>query len=124
MKSVGPESEARISSINEATAQYTKEGIARNVRNNWGLYVASEKLSLAWQNRLGMNDYLGIDALTADKRLIEKFGEDYSLYKKQVPALNPVFGLVKLISRKAKQTEAVNLNDYLPHFLFKVANLT
>ncbi|NHK32744.1 MAG: isoprenylcysteine carboxylmethyltransferase family protein [Asgard group archaeon] len=44
-----------------------------------------------------------IDTLTADKKLIEKFGEEYSQYKKQVPALTPMFGLVKLIIRKAKQ---------------------
>jgi protein-S-isoprenylcysteine O-methyltransferase Ste14 len=51
-----------------------------------------------------------IDTLTADKRLIEKFGEDYSLYKKQVPALNPLIGLVMLIIRKTKQKREVNID--------------
>ncbi len=71
MKSVGPESETRISSINETMAQYAKEIIARNAKKPWGLYVAGEKLALAWQNRSGMNNYRGIDALSAGRSLAQ-----------------------------------------------------
>ncbi|MEK6887476.1 MAG: hypothetical protein AABX14_00865 [Candidatus Aenigmatarchaeota archaeon] len=71
MKAVGAESECRIRSINKATAQYAKELIARNVRHEWGLYVAAEKISVAWQDKLGMNDYLGIEALSVGRKLAQ-----------------------------------------------------
>ena len=71
MKAVGAEGERRIQSINEAAAQYAKENITRNIRHAWGLYVAAEKIAVAWQNRMGMNDYLGIDALLAGRKLAQ-----------------------------------------------------
>ena len=71
MVAVGSEGESRIGSINEVMAQYVKEKITRTVRNQWGLYIASEKIALAWQNRLGMNDYLGIEALARDRKLAQ-----------------------------------------------------
>jgi protein-S-isoprenylcysteine O-methyltransferase Ste14 len=37
-----------------------------------------------------------------DKKLIEKFGEDYERYKKKVPRLNPILGLIKYFSRRTK----------------------
>lgn len=40
------------------------------------------------------------DVPSADKRLVEKFGEPYLLYKEQVPAINFVTGLFRLIKRK------------------------
>jgi protein-S-isoprenylcysteine O-methyltransferase Ste14 len=39
------------------------------------------------------------DVPSADKRLLEKFGEPYMLYKEQVPALNFVIGMFRLIQR-------------------------
>jgi hypothetical protein len=69
MKAVGNDNEQRIRSINESAAQYAKEIITQNIRPIWGLYVAAEKIYIAWQNRLGMNDYLGIDALSANRKL-------------------------------------------------------
>lgn len=71
MKNLGSEGEAQISSINEVIAQYVKENIARSIRNQWGLYVASEKIAIAWQNRLGMNNYLGVGALLTDRKLAQ-----------------------------------------------------
>ena len=44
--------------------------------------------------------YLGI--IEEDKDLIEKFGEEYIAYKKRVPGMNFVWGLVKLLRRKSK----------------------
>jgi methanethiol S-methyltransferase len=35
-----------------------------------------------------------------DKNLIEKFGKDYENYKKKVPRLNPILGLIKYYFRK------------------------
>jgi len=69
MKIVGPEAEGQISSLNEVIAQYAKEKITRTVRHQWGLYVASEKIEIAWQDRLGMNNYLGVDALAKKRAL-------------------------------------------------------
>jgi protein-S-isoprenylcysteine O-methyltransferase Ste14 len=40
------------------------------------------------------------DVPSADKRLVEKFGEPYLLYMKRVPALNFLSGLFLLIQRK------------------------
>ena len=37
---------------------------------------------------------------TEDKRLNEKFGEDYEHYKKKVPRLNPILGLIMYYFRK------------------------
>ena len=35
-----------------------------------------------------------------DKKLIEKFGEDYKKYKEKVPRLNPILGVIKYFSQK------------------------
>ncbi len=35
-----------------------------------------------------------------DKSLIEKFGEEYENYKKKVPRLNPILGIILHYSRK------------------------
>ena len=37
-----------------------------------------------------------------DKKLIEKFGEDYERYKENVPRLNPILGIIKYFSRKKR----------------------
>ena len=39
---------------------------------------------------------------TEDKKLIAKFGEEYEVYKKEVPRLNPFMGLIKLLLQKKK----------------------
>ena len=36
----------------------------------------------------------------ADKRLVEKFGESYQIYKKQVPALNFTTGIYRALRKK------------------------
>ncbi|MBN1683701.1 isoprenylcysteine carboxylmethyltransferase family protein [Candidatus Bathyarchaeota archaeon] len=43
------------------------------------------------------------DTFKAEIELLEKFGEEYVLYKKQVPRLYPLFGILKLTIRKFKQ---------------------
>jgi protein-S-isoprenylcysteine O-methyltransferase Ste14 len=37
-----------------------------------------------------------------DKKLIEQFGKDYESYKKKVPRLNPILGIIKYLSQKKK----------------------
>ena len=37
-----------------------------------------------------------------DKKLVEKFEEDYKRYKETVPRLNPILGLIKYFSKKNK----------------------
>ncbi len=71
MKPIGSEASIRIKSINEAIALFTEEVIAKNGRNQWGLYVASDKVRAIWTDELGINDYLGIDALSSGKKLAQ-----------------------------------------------------
>ncbi|MFX1409443.1 MAG: methyltransferase family protein [Promethearchaeota archaeon] len=35
-----------------------------------------------------------------DKKLIDKFGEDYNRYKEKVPRLNPILGLIRYCNQK------------------------
>jgi protein-S-isoprenylcysteine O-methyltransferase Ste14 len=42
-----------------------------------------------------------IDSLRADKRLIEKFGDEYKRYMERVSGLNPLIGIVALIEHRA-----------------------
>ena len=44
-----------------------------------------------------------IDTQRADKRLIEKFGEEYENYRKEVPRMTPLYGILKLIGRKVRK---------------------
>jgi protein-S-isoprenylcysteine O-methyltransferase Ste14 len=41
-----------------------------------------------------------IDTSQEDKVLIEKFGEEYERYKRQVPKMEPISGIIRLIIRK------------------------
>lgn len=41
-----------------------------------------------------------MDALRADKGLIEKFGDDYERYMQRVSGLNPLVGIILLLKRK------------------------
>jgi protein-S-isoprenylcysteine O-methyltransferase Ste14 len=36
---------------------------------------------------------------SADKKLIEKFGEPYKIYKEQVPGLNFIVGIIRIIKK-------------------------
>ena len=47
-----------------------------------------------------------IDLTKADKDAIEKFGDDYTAYMKKVPRANFMLGLLRLMQRKRKQSEA------------------
>jgi protein-S-isoprenylcysteine O-methyltransferase Ste14 len=38
-----------------------------------------------------------IDSRRADRRLVDKFGEDYTRYMEKVPGLNPVTGVFRLL---------------------------
>jgi protein-S-isoprenylcysteine O-methyltransferase Ste14 len=49
-----------------------------------------------------------LDLLKADHRLVEKFGDAYSLYMERVPRVNFALGIARLIARRASaKTEAV-----------------
>ena len=43
-----------------------------------------------------------IDLLKADKRLIEKFGDDYKEYMQKVPRANFILGCIRLMQRRHK----------------------
>ena len=40
-----------------------------------------------------------------DKRLIKKFGDDYSVYKKKVPRMNLIFGIIRYLKNNKKYTK-------------------
>ncbi len=44
-----------------------------------------------------------VDLLRADKRLIEKFGDDYKKYMQNVPRANFLLGIIRLLRRKKKK---------------------
>ena len=46
-----------------------------------------------------------IDTFNAERKLLVKFGEEYLQYKKQVPRLFPLVGIIILIVRKARRKE-------------------
>ena len=46
-----------------------------------------------------------IDSIRANERLIQKFGQEYSDYMDDVPGLNIVWGIIKLLSRKLKRNQ-------------------
>ncbi len=48
------------------------------------------------------------DSLKANKRLIEKFGEEYVEYMKRVPSLNALWGILKLLYRCFKNERVFN----------------
>lgn len=47
-----------------------------------------------------------IDLIKADKDAIEKFGDDYEVYMKKVPRANFLLGLLRLLRRRRKQSQA------------------
>ena len=55
--------------------------------------------------------YLG--AREEDKRLIEKFGDDYIAYMKMVPRMNVFLGIIRLIQRRRRRynAEGVDLGE-------------
>ena len=70
-------------------------------------YLAGILLSLAlalisqyWWNAVLLVPVVAgtlLDSGRADRRLVEKFGEDYRLYMERVPALDPVTGSLRLL---------------------------
>jgi len=47
-----------------------------------------------------------IDLIKADKDAIEKFGDDYTAYMKRVPRMNILIGILRLLRRRRKQSQA------------------
>lgn len=46
-----------------------------------------------------------IDSIKATNNLIQKFGEDYRVYRDKVPGLNAFWGIVKLLNRQIKKNQ-------------------
>ena len=91
-----------------ATTVLVKHGIYSVVRHplylGWLLmYPAAMLVSQHWVIIiLGAIGIVGMDQITrmADEQLLEKFGADYETYKKEVPRLNIVLGIVRKLKRR------------------------
>ncbi len=55
-----------------------------------------------------------LETYSMDNGLIEKFGEDYKLYKKKVPRMNLILGIIMYILRKKKilVKQSIKENDF------------
>jgi protein-S-isoprenylcysteine O-methyltransferase Ste14 len=90
------------------TTKLVENGIYSVVRHPQ--YLAGVLISLSlvlisqyWINALMFLPVLVgtyIDSRRADKRLVDKFGEDYTRYRERVPALDPVTGSLRLLRRR------------------------
>jgi protein-S-isoprenylcysteine O-methyltransferase Ste14 len=48
-----------------------------------------------------------VDALKADQACIEKFGEAYERYMEQVPRVNPIVGIIRLLRRRGSASRVL-----------------
>ncbi len=86
-----------------STTKLVTTGIYSVIRHPYWLSWILLSLSLALMSQHWLIVFLGIlassfvygETFLLDKRLIQKFGNDYSVYKKRVPRLNLVYGLLK-----------------------------
>lgn len=51
-----------------------------------------------------------IDLVKADKDAIEKFGDDYKAYMREVPRMNFLVGILRLLRRRRNQSQTVDTN--------------
>jgi protein-S-isoprenylcysteine O-methyltransferase Ste14 len=90
------------------TTEIVETGVYSVVRHPQ--YLAGVLLSLSlvlisqyWINALLFLPVLVgtyIDSRRADRRLVDKFGEDYTRYMEKVPGLDPVTGSIRLLRRR------------------------
>jgi protein-S-isoprenylcysteine O-methyltransferase Ste14 len=86
-----------------STTKLVSTGIYSVIRHPYWLSWILLSLSLTLMSQHWLMVFLGILACSLiygetyllDKRLVQKFGADYSVYKKKVPRLNLLYGLVK-----------------------------
>ena len=91
-----------------ATTVVVKRGVYSVVRHplylGWLLtYPAAMLVSQHWLIViLGVIGILSMDQIArmTDEQLLEKFGADYETYKKEVPRLNIVLGIVRKLKRR------------------------
>jgi len=90
------------------TTRLVKSGIYSIIRHPYWLSWILLSLSLSLLSQYWVMTLFGIissiiiylETYHLDKRLIEKFGENYNTYKKQVPRMNLVIGVMKYLTNK------------------------
>ena len=92
------------------TTKVVKDGPYAIIRHPQYLGGILFTISITLWNPVWFNFVLSITIIlliyqwtyTEDKKLIEKFGEDYKTYKETVPRLNPILGIIKYLWRRKK----------------------
>ncbi|MFX1311772.1 MAG: methyltransferase family protein [Promethearchaeota archaeon] len=92
------------------TTKLVDKGIYAVIRHPYWLSWILFSLSLTLISQHWIMFFLGIPAWIViyletyllDIRLIEKFGENYKLYKNEVPRLNLILGVIKYLKKKQK----------------------
>ena len=92
------------------TSKVVKDGTYAIIRHPQYLGGILFSLSITLWNPAWFNIVLSIIIIiltyqwtyAEDKQLVGKFGEEYDIYKKLVPRLNPILGLIKYFAKKNK----------------------
>jgi len=92
------------------TKKVVKDGVYAIIRHPQYLGRILFSISITLWNPVWLNIILTIVIIiltyqwtySEDKILIEKFGEIYASYKKKVPRLNPILGIIKYLVYKEK----------------------
>jgi len=91
-----------------STTMLVETGIYSIVRHPYWLSWILLSLSLSFLSQYWVIVLFGIissiiiylETYHLDKRLIKKFGENYNIYKKKVPRLNFIIGLIKHLTKR------------------------
>lgn len=91
-----------------STTKLVTTGIYGIIRHPYWLSWILLSLSLSFLSQHWLMVLLGIlasmfvysETYLLDRRLIKKFGEDYSKYMKEVPRLNLIYGILKKIKKR------------------------
>ena len=98
------------------TTKLVNTGIYAIIRHPIWLTWILLSLSMTLMSQYWIMIFMGIivmlivylETFRLDKRLIEKFGIEYKQYKKEVPRLNIIYGLIKFSIREHKKRSEID----------------